>query len=95
MRPNPVLSLTVTREDALCHTQLPGLPELISLMPLLATSTWLGEDQPKDSIQKSKQMRYTENAGLLDLAMSEAIDLESENCFIPLQLQLGWDAGQL
>lgn len=91
MRPNPVLSLTVAREDALCHTQLPELPEqsLISLMPLLATSTWLREDQPKDSTQKSRQMSYTENADLLDLAMSEAIDLESENCFIPLQLQLG------
>lgn len=84
----------MTREDALCHTQLPD-QFLISLIPLLATSTWLREDQPKDSTQKSRQGMYTEDADLLDLAMSQAIDLESENCVIPLKLQPGWDAGQL
>lgn len=64
-------------------------------MPLLATSTWLRENQSKDSTQKSRQMRYTENADVLDLAIFEAIDLESENCLILLQLQFGWDASRL
>lgn len=58
-------------------------------MPLLATSTWLRENQSKDSTQKSRHVRYTENADVLDLTISEAIDLESENCLILLQLQFG------